>query len=603
MSAIRNSLALLSLAITSMLAHSAAAQEALKIETVRIETASTRCTGSTFLVTATQIFRCNADGTDTLIAGLPISGVRNGDGGPAVKATFANISGVVHDKRKNILYVADRGAMRKVDLASGIISVVIENAGNAWPAALDAEGNLFFSDGLGRIIRIDAATDGLSYFAGNSIERGFAGDGGPASEARFSGIRSITFDKNQNMYLTDSGNNRIRRIDRATNIITTIAGGDSALPFEFDASYGDNLPAPFTALDGPSDFKLDAQGNGYIVEFAGGRLRKMDAQTGVITTLLKGPYNALNIQQFSAQENCPVEHPNVALILSVTPTENGDLLVYERNQLQQRLRKITRHDGKVSRAVGGIWSSAAGENGWGLQLFQHCNVVTGIWNLQDESGKPTWYLLGGGSWSADFSKFTAPLFQPKGPVFSNYTAQTAAAQFQPGAAIGSVTFELQGKDTALLSYNINNVSGGRSLQRMDLGQNAPSKVDFADAWWSASCDSRYSFPREIACDKGWGLGINQGGSTLVANWYTYGPDNRPVWYILNGGSWIDAKTYKGQLITASGPATLTGSYDPAAVNTRVVGEMTLSFSESTLGTMTYTVDGITQTKSIYRMRF
>src|SRR5438270_48473 len=89
--------------------------------------------------------------------------------------------------------------------------------------ALDASDNLFISDAdTNRVRRVDAATRVITTVAGT--DRGFAGDGGPAAAAKFDSNRGLAFDSAGNLFIADMGNERVRRIDAATKVISTVAG-------------------------------------------------------------------------------------------------------------------------------------------------------------------------------------------------------------------------------------------------------------------------------------------------------------------------------------------------------------------------------------------
>ena len=109
-------------------------------------------------------------------------------------------------------------------------------------AATDADGNVYIADtGTHRIRRVDAVTGQVTTVAGTG-ESGFAGDGGPAGEAQLDRPQGVAVDEDGNVYIGDTGNRRIRRIDAATGIITTIAGSGG---FGFD---GDGGPAASAVL-------------------------------------------------------------------------------------------------------------------------------------------------------------------------------------------------------------------------------------------------------------------------------------------------------------------------------------------------------------------
>ena len=242
-----------------------------------------------------RIRRVDSEGVITTIAGSGESGF-DGDGGPAVEAWLGGPSGVAVDGTGN-LYIADRlnHRVRKVDSA-GIITTIagwgesvynFTTGGDGVPAtqatlgspaglAVDGAGNLYIADwGDHRVRKVDSA--GIITTIAGSIEGnpwGFSGDGGPAVEARLDGPSGVAVDGTGNLYIADTENNRIRRVN-AAGVITTIAGmGD----------IGDGGPAVEAWLDGPSGVAVDETGDLYIADRANNRIRKVDS-AGVITTI------------------------------------------------------------------------------------------------------------------------------------------------------------------------------------------------------------------------------------------------------------------------------------------------------------------------------
>ena len=110
-------------------------------------------------------------------------------------------------------------------------------------------------------------------------EKGFAGDGGPATRALLNGPFDIAFDAAGNLYFSDTFNNRIRRVDARGGVITTIAGSG-------DKGYaGDGGPATAAALNEPYGVVVDRAGNIYTADRLNRRVRRIDARSGIITTL------------------------------------------------------------------------------------------------------------------------------------------------------------------------------------------------------------------------------------------------------------------------------------------------------------------------------
>jgi len=124
------------------------------------------------------------------------------------------------------------------------------------------------------VLWVNRSTGILNFFAGSS--RGFGGDGGPATSAQLDNPTGLTVDAANNVYIADTNNHRIRKVDGTTGIISTVAGGGANNP-------GDGGLATNATLSYPSDVAFDAAGNMFIAQ--GSRIRRVDAATGIIMTV------------------------------------------------------------------------------------------------------------------------------------------------------------------------------------------------------------------------------------------------------------------------------------------------------------------------------
>lgn len=150
--------------------------------------------------------------------------------------------------------------------------------------ALDGAGNLYVAESSqGLVRRINLATGTVETVAGIGAA-GYGGDNGPARKATLKEPNSLFLAQNGDLYIADTGNGRVRKIDGKTGIITTVAG--RGLSERADGTIGDNGPATEAVLRGPWGVWID-RGNLYITEvgFKGQRVRKMVLSTGIITTI------------------------------------------------------------------------------------------------------------------------------------------------------------------------------------------------------------------------------------------------------------------------------------------------------------------------------
>ena len=234
-----------------------------------------------------------ATGVITTVAGNG-SGVYSGDGGPAISAGFAAPGEVIVDGAGN-LYITDYNGcrIRKVAAGTGIITTVAGNgtvgySGDGGPATsaefhypggvgIDSAGNLYIADQYNnRIRKVSATTSIITTVAGNGTQ-GYSGDGGPATSAALYYPGTIAIDSADNVYFSDQFNNRIRKIDAKTQVITTLAGtGPSAYS-------GDGGAATSAKLGGPLGISLDSAGNLYIADFGNNRIRKVDISQSVLS--------------------------------------------------------------------------------------------------------------------------------------------------------------------------------------------------------------------------------------------------------------------------------------------------------------------------------
>jgi len=243
-----------------------------------------------------RVYKVDPSDLVTVAAGNGISN-SDGDNGPAVSAGVFDPRSVVVDASGNMFIGESLGHVRKVT-AAGIITLVAgtsssgyngdgipatsANLSNANGLALDGAGNLFIADtNNNRIRRVDALTGIITTYAGNGTA-GFLGDNGPATNARLNKPQKISFDNSGNLLIADTSNNRIRRVAAGTGIITTIAGNGTA------GSSGDGQLATAAMLRSPSDMTVDSTGNLWIADTSNNRIRRVDATTGIITAYMTG---------------------------------------------------------------------------------------------------------------------------------------------------------------------------------------------------------------------------------------------------------------------------------------------------------------------------
>jgi sugar lactone lactonase YvrE len=197
------------------------------------------------------------------------------------------------------VYIVQRfmPAVRKVDAATGVMTTVagdgtVGSGGDGGPGtsarfrepndcALDGKGGLLIADVQDqRVRRLELASGVISTFAGSGVME-FSGDGGPASRAGIFGARAVCVDGKGNTFICERGGHRIRKVD-SSGIITTIAGtGEKGYS-------GDGGPALGATFNGPKAIRCDSDGNVFVVDTENHAIRKVDAASGVVTTVAGG---------------------------------------------------------------------------------------------------------------------------------------------------------------------------------------------------------------------------------------------------------------------------------------------------------------------------
>jgi streptogramin lyase len=227
-------------------------------------------------------------GVISTVAGTGGKSGFGGDGGPAGEALLREPNGICLDGQGK-LYIADVSdhRVRVVDLKAGTIDTLCgtgkgASTGDGGPfkaaallgpraVAVDPAGRLYVVERNGHgVRRIDFTKGTIERFAGTG-KRGYTGDGGPAKEATFDGPKEIDIDKDGNVYVVDTENEAIRKIDAKTGVVTTVAGkGRTKTP-----GLGDGGPATAATLGRPHGVAVGPDGALYIGDTNSHRIRRV----------------------------------------------------------------------------------------------------------------------------------------------------------------------------------------------------------------------------------------------------------------------------------------------------------------------------------------
>jgi len=195
---------------------------------------------------------------------------------------------------------------------------------------------------------INSSKNSFIYTVAGSQARGYVGDSGPATAASLNYSEGTAEDSAGNIYIADTGNNVVRRVDAATSIITTVVGTGTA------GYSGDNGKAISAQLSAPVALAVDSAGNLYIADSGNKVVRRVAAATGTITTY------AGSTTATALGDGGPATSAQLSSALGVALASNGDLYISD----AARVRKVTAGTGTITTAAGnGTGYSYTGDNG------------------------------------------------------------------------------------------------------------------------------------------------------------------------------------------------------------------------------------------------
>ncbi len=230
-----------------------------------------------------------SDGKINTIAGTANTpsanpGDANGDGGPALAATFNRPSAVAVDASGNI-FVADTGnnRVRKIDTNGNISTLAgLSSPLLNGPSSVAVFGTtLYIADPGNHVVRqVPVGGGTVTIFAGTQGTLGFTGDNGTATGARLNRPSGVAVNSDGDVFIADTNNHRIRRVSGGI-IGTAVTQGIPRTGFE-----GDGGPANTARLNSPSAVAVDSSGNLYIVDKGNNRIRRVTAATNIINTVI-----------------------------------------------------------------------------------------------------------------------------------------------------------------------------------------------------------------------------------------------------------------------------------------------------------------------------
>lgn len=234
------------------------------------------------------------------------------------------------------------------------------------------------------------------------------------------------------------------------------------------------------------------------------------------------------------------------------------------------------------------------EAGWGLYIADQGDVLVPFWFTHDSDGEPVWFLApttrqSDGSYRGDFERIQGvPLAQIQGQAAD------------PGSPLGSTVLQFDGDNALSFRYTVGGQTQTKSLKRFPFGDkdvicrassaSRASATNYSDIWWNPD-------------SSGWGVHVSHVNNDLYTTWYTYDTDREPIFYQGVTSKQADG-SFSGELYRSNnGTPFLQINGAPANNGASVVGSTRLRFANGERATFEYTINGVSQSKSIQRFQF
>ncbi len=317
-------------------------------------------TGRLYLTDSNRVRRITTSSTGTVIETIAGGGPGfSGDGGAASVALFNAPTGLTVDNAGN-LYIADTGnhRIRKITPAGaiGTIAGTSHFGGDGGPATFAVLGSpssvavgaagVYIADTDNNRVRLLAPDGTISTVAGAGT-LGFSGDGGAATAAQLANPQGVALDAIGTLYISDTGNNRIRMVGHS-GLISTLAGGGPGL-------LGDGGPATAATLNGPVGLTVGPTGDLFIADRGNGRIRLVDFLGNISTVAGNGSVGFAG--DGGKATSATLDNP-----LAVAEDTSGNIYIADHSA--QRIRKVDT-GGVISTIVGTGTAGIGGDGGQG----------------------------------------------------------------------------------------------------------------------------------------------------------------------------------------------------------------------------------------------
>jgi hypothetical protein len=262
----------------------------------------------------------------------------------------------------------------------------------------------------------------------------------------------------------------------------------------------------------------------------------------------------------------------------------------------------------------GLWWGGPSQDGWGLSIVQHDARFFMVLFVYDQEGQATWFVAPDGRWRGGqpASSIESRVYRANGSPYFNYDASS----FRLSDPFEWTTQVLRRPDTRTAPFEALTVGwlshgsaslGGDFILRNYLtnyavvpimpqsfaGTTASPITGVADMWWGGPGQA------------GWGVAIHEQFGGLFSVWFTYDFYGIPIWFVMPGGTWVDSRTYAGDVFRTSSSAFgyLGQTYNASLLRASKVGTYRLVFSDRFNATMHYDVEGHVGSNALQRQPF
>ena len=228
------------------------------------------------------------------------------------------------------------------------------------------------------------------------------------------------------------------------------------------------------------------------------------------------------------------------------------------------------------------------ESGWGMSLTQRGAILFMAWYTYDSSGAPVWYVIT--NCPVVGTGCTGDIFSVSGGVSVAVPWNNPTLSVNP---VGRGTFAFADANIATFSYTLNGVAGVKNITRQVFATGStPPAVDYTSLYWASPANS----------ESGWGVSLTQQFGIIFVALYTYDANKKPIWYVVTNCP-VVGNGCTGLLYQVNGGRIPTDAWGTPALDVKPVGNMTLSFTDASNGTMSFTINNVAGSKVITKQIF